>query len=273
MGKKTLKASRIISRKKSSVRNIKLTLEYDGSSFYGFQRQPHFPTVQETLEQALSKLFNSRMKIKAASGRTDAGVHAENQIVNFYTRSLLAAEKIQRGLNHYLPASVVVKKTEAVPLSFHARYDVRSKVYEYRIWNSIHRSPLSANQTWHIPVALDLKAMRSAAGYFVGTHDFRSFCVKTSLTFKKGSGDICQRGTVRTVRSVEITKREEMIRIRVEANGFLHHMVRNIVGTLVEVGQGKIGPKDVRGILLAKDRTRAGRNAPACGLRLLNVSY
>ena len=247
------------------MRNIKLVLEYNGSTFFGFQKQPGQPTIQEALEKALSSFFNHKMKISAASGRTDTGVHAEGQVVNFKTTSPHGIRQIQKGLNAYLPPPVVIKEVEEVPLDFHARYSARSKVYEYRVWNHPYRSPLLAERVFHVPQALNILAIRTAAKFFLGKHDFRSFTSVPAI--KKG------RSCVRTIKQFRISKQGYLILFHVEADGFLYHMIRNMVGTLLEVGKGKRKPEVIQTILKAKDRRLAGMTAPALGLTLLRVAY
>jgi len=247
------------------MRNIKLVLEYDGSTFFGFQKQPRRPTIQEALEKALSGFFDRKMKISAASGRTDAGVHAKGQVVNFRTASSHKLWQIQKGLNALLPSSVAVKDIEEVPSGFHARYSVWSKIYEYQIWNHSCRSPLMVGRAFHVPHPLDLGNMRKAAKAFVGRHDFRSFTSVSAI--KKGSS------CVRTVKSFQIKRRGDLITLRVEADGFLYHMIRNMTGTILEVGRGRRKPQDIKAILKAKNRCFAGVTAPAEGLTLYSVSY
>jgi tRNA pseudouridine38-40 synthase len=247
------------------MRNIKLVLEYNGSMFFGFQKQPGRPTIQEVLEKALSGFFDRRMKISAASGRTDTGVHAECQVVNFKTASAHGLKQIQKGLNALLPPSVAVKEIEEVPPDFHARYSVRSKAYEYRIWNHSCRSPLVAGRAFHVPYPLDVAKMRQAAKAFIGKHDFHSF---TSVaTMKKNS--TC----VRTIKRFQIKRQGPLILMQVEADGFLYHMIRNMAGTLLEVGRGKRKPGDIFALLKARDRRLAGMTAPAEGLTLIRVTY
>lgn len=246
-------------------RNIKLVLEYDGSSFFGFQKQPGKPTIQEALEKALSGFFDRKMKIASASGRTDTGVHAEGQVVNLKTSSTHKLWQIQKGLNALLPPSIAVKEIEEVPADFHARYSVRSKVYEYRIWNHACRSPLVAGRVFHVPFKLNFAAMRKAAKAFIGKHDFRSFTSVSAL--KKGSS------CVRRIKRFQIKRRGHLILLLVEADGFLYHMIRNMVGTLLEVGRGKRQPEEVVTILKAKDRRLAGMTAPSEGLTLIKVTY
>jgi len=248
------------------MRNIRVDLEYDGSGFYGFQRQPGRPTIQEAFEKALSRLFDHPHKICAASGRTDAGVHAREQVLNFKTFHPMPLAAIQRGLNALLPLSVVVTSVRQVPSGFHARYRVRSKQYEYCLWNHPLRSPLAGLRAYHVTPALDLSKMRSAASHLEGRHDFRSFSSERAFARK-------DKNTVRTIRRIRITRQGRRIRVAIEADGFLYHMVRNIVGMLVEVGLGKREPDCVKKILTARDRRKAGMTAPAHGLTLKKVMY
>jgi tRNA pseudouridine38-40 synthase len=216
------------------------------------------------------------MKIAAASGRTYTGVHAEGQVVNFKTASVHKLWQIQKGLNALLPPPVVVKKIEEVPLGFHARYSVRSKVYEYRIWNHSCRSPLIAGRVFHIPYVLSVAKMRQAAKAFLGKHDFSSFTspsiIKKRVTVTKSD---CHRVPccVRTIKRFQIKRQGHLILMHVEADGFLYHMIRNMAGTLLEVGRGKRNPEDVAAILRAKDRRLAGMTAPSEGLTLIRVTY
>lgn len=247
------------------MRNIKLVLEYNGSMFFGFQRQPGKPTIQEVLEKALSSFFSRKMKIAAASGRTDAGVHAAGQVVNFKTSGRQELWQIQKGLNALLPHAVVVKEIEEVPSDFHARYSARSKVYEYRLWNHPCRSPLIAGRAFHVPYRINLVKIKRAAKSFLGRHDFRSF---TSLSaIKKESS------CIRTIKRFQIKKRGALISMQVEADGFLYHMIRNKVGTLLEVGRGKRPIHDIEMLLSKKDRRLAGMTAPSEGLILIDVTY
>jgi tRNA pseudouridine38-40 synthase len=247
------------------MRNIKLVLEYNGSTFFGFQKQPGQPTIQEVLEKSLAGFFGRKMKIASASGRTDTGVHAEGQVVNFRTASARELWQIQKGLNALLPPPVVVKEIEEVPPDFHARYSVRSKVYEYRIWNHPCRSPLVAGRAFHVPYPLDIAKMRKAAKAFIGKHDFHSF---TSVAAMKKNTSC-----VRTIKRFQIKRQGHLILIHVEADGFLYHMIRNMAGTLLEVGRGKRGPEEIPAILKAKNRRLAGMTAPSKGLTLIKVTY
>ena len=247
------------------MRNIKLVLEYNGSMFFGFQKQPGWPTIQEVLEKALSGFFDRKMKIAAASGRTDTGVHAEGQVVNFKTSSTHELRQIQKGLNALLPPPVVVKEIQEVAPDFHARYSVRSKVYEYRVWNHPCRSPLIAGRAFHVPYHLNVSKMRQAAKAFLGKHDFKSFTSVSSM--KKESS------CVRMIKCFQIKRQGHLLLMHVEADGFLYHMIRNMIGTLLEVGRGKRKAEDIVSILKAKDRRLAGMTAPSEGLTLIRVTY
>ncbi len=245
------------------MRNLAIVLEYDGSRYCGFQRQPAKPTLQRELEKALKRLFGHSLKISAASGRTDAGVHATGQVVNFKTASPLALNRIYLGLNYYLPLDIAVREVREAPADFHARFSAKSKVYEYRIWNDSVRSPLRAARACHVPYKLDLTAMREAAVYLKGKHDFSAFCSTGSA----------ERDPVRTLRQLSLIKRGGDLVLRFQADGFLYHMARNIAGTLIEVGRGKLKSTDVRDFLLSRKRSRAIYNAPAHALTLVKVSY
>src|SRR3989338_2554412 len=211
------------------MRNIKLTLEYDGTHFLGFQTQKQDRTIQGELETALKKLFHKKVKV-IASGRTDSGVHAEKQIVNFHVGSNLDLAKIQFGLNHYLPKDISVRKIDEVSSSFHSQYSAKRKTYEYQVFNSRHRSPLERFRSFFFPYPLDINKMKKAAQLLCGKHDFRAF---------EASGGR-RRSAVRTIRKFEIQKKDKVISFTVEANGFLYKMVRSMVGTLLQVGSGKM---------------------------------
>ena len=248
------------------MRNLKLILEYDGTDFSGFQLQPKRPTIQEALETALSKFFNKPTKIGSASGRTDAGVHAEHQVVHVKVNHPAPVVQIQRGLNSYLPPAIAIKKVEEVDLKFHARFKARSKTYEYRVWNDPVRSPFQERAAFHVSQPLRLAAMRKAARLFVGRHDFRSFCATGKAEDKK-------KDTVRTVKKLIIKQEGSLLRFQVTADGFLYHMVRNMAGALLDVGRGRLAPAEVKKVLNLKDRRKASATAPAKGLRLIDVTY
>ncbi len=255
------------------MRNIKIILEYDGSAFFGFQKQPDHPTVQEALEKALSQLLDSPTKIQAASGRTDTGVHAEYQVVNFKTEKALPLLQIQRGLNRFLPPQIAVTEVKEEHAGFHSRFSVKSKIYEYRVWNSEARSPLKASRSFHVHYPLDLKLMKQGARLLVGKHDFKSFASLSKPSGKNSralSGE--EKNTVRTIKSLIIKKEGDLIRIRVEADGFLYRMVRNIAGTLIEMGRGKISVPELRKVMAGTNKLVI-QSAPACGLTLADVLY
>ena len=245
-------------------RNIKLILEYDGTNYHGWQSQigSGMPTIQDTLEQALSALTDETIKTYS-SGRTDAGVHALGHVANFKTESRIPPEAWAPALNHLLPNDIRVLMSEEVPEDFHARFSALGKFYNYRILNRREPSALYRKYAWHVNLRLNLKKMRLAAASFVGKHDFSAF---------RGSG--CTAKTpVRTIKAVVIKKTADFVEIGIEADAFLQHMARNIAGTLVEVGLGRFRPDDVKHMLTSRDRTKAGRTAPPQGLYLVKVYY
>ena len=244
-------------------RNFRLLLEYDGGQYHGWQRQQGVLTVQETVESRLEIMLGGPVSVRA-SGRTDAGVHARGQVVNFYGRTALSPEEIQRGLNGLLPPDIVVLQAEEVHESFHSRFSAVGKIYEYSILNRPIPSALERNIAWHIRQALDLASMREALRRFEGTHDFSSFMATGSSVVS----------TERTMLRAELEESgASRFKMVFEANGFLRHMVRNIVGTVVEVGRGRRNPADMAAILAGRDRRLAGMTAPAHGLCLLSVRY
>jgi tRNA pseudouridine38-40 synthase len=246
------------------VPTFRLTLEYDGGDFAGWQVQPgDRRTVQGTLEEALARITGQRPRVTGA-GRTDAGVHAEGQVASLVVDTGLGPGALARALNGVLPADLSVVDARLAPEGFHARYDARSKLYRYALWNGEARSPLRASRTHRVVTRLDLAAMRSAAAALVGTHDFASFQTAGSPV----------RSTVRTLLRLDLEGEPRgEIRILVEADGFLRHMVRILAGTLIEVGLGRREARALPGVLAARDRSRAGRTAPARGLTLLHVWY
>jgi tRNA pseudouridine38-40 synthase len=246
------------------TRNIKLILEYDGTNYHGWQSQAGSgsPTIQETLEQALSSLTGEQTKTYS-SGRTDAGVHALGHVANFKTESSIPSQAWAPAINHFLPDDIRVLVSEEVPRDFHARYSARGKFYTYRILNRRASSALYRNYAWHVSLRLNLKNMRLAAASLVGKHDFSAF---------RGSG--CTAKTpVRTIQSMVLKRKGDFVEIVIEADAFLQHMARNIAGTLVEVGLGRFSPDEVKCILASRDRTTAGRTAPPQGLYLVTVNY
>ena len=244
-------------------KKIRLILAYDGSRYHGWQRQKNALTIQEVLESGLQKMTGVPMSL-IASGRTDAGVHALHQVCHFLTHSEIAPDAFRRGLNSLLGPDIFVKSAEVVPMAFHARYTVKSKTYEYRILNRREPDVFQRLYSWHIPMSLRTDEIRKSLELLVGRHDFTSF--KSA-----GSGNI---NPVREILRAEVHNFEGgLLHLVFEADGFLRHMVRNIVGTLVYVGLGKLDAEKFAQILAMKDRRRAGIKAPAQGLFLKMVQY
>ena len=262
----------VTSHKLQVTRNIKLTIEYDGTDFYGFQKQPNQPTIQQALEIALQKLFQKKTPLTSASSRTDAGVHAEAQVAHFKTTSLLPVYRIERALNHFLPESIAIIKAEDVSESFHARFQPLSKIYEYWIWNDFARPVLLRNRAYHCPQSLNFAAIKKAAQFLIGKHDFRAFTSEKKIAKGRVAPDK-KTSFIRTVKKCSIQKRDKVIIFTIQADGFLYHMVRNFIGTLVAVGKGKLKPADVKKILKSHDRKAAAATLPACGLTLKKVIY
>lgn len=246
------------------MRNIKLIIEYDGAHYHGWQAQPgsDMQTIQETMELAVSRLAGEEIKIHS-SGRTDAGVHALGHVVNFMTSSPIPPEGWAPALNRILPPDIRVISSSLAAPDFHSRYSATGKLYRYLIINRPAQSALYRNHAWHVKRPLNIRSMRLAARHLIGRHDFSSF----------RSADCNAKNPVRTVRKIDIKKRGEFVEIFIEADAFLMHMARNIVGTLVEAGLGRFRPGHVKEILDARDRTQAGRAAPARGLYLVKVFY
>jgi len=247
----------------TAPRNIKLVLEYDGTDLSGWQRQANGPTVQQHLEEALAAMCGAPVRVTGAS-RTDAGVHALGQVANFRTGRDIPLHGFRRGLNSSLPPSIAVVGAAEVPLEFHARFSARGKHYRYAVLARQDPSPLAARTSWHRPRPLDLEAMQRAAASIVGERDFSAF---------RAAG--CTAATaVREVTEVSVHRAErDLILFDVRGNAFLRNMVRILVGTLVEVGQGQIDPANLPEILESRERTRAGQTAPAQGLCLVEVYY
>ena len=244
------------------MRNLKLTIAYDGTPFHGWQIQPNVPTVQGEVQGALEKLFNHDV-IVTGSGRTDAGVHAHGQVANVYTVRTMDTDAVLRGANALLPVEIRVAEVEEVEPEFHARHSAKSKTYEYHVWRQRIVSPFHCRYVYAFPYVLDSEAMEAAAGRFVGTHDFTSFSATNS--------EIEDR--VRTVFAAEWERAQDEWVFRITGSGFLQYMVRTIVGTLLHVGQGKIGTDEISRILDARDRKLAGPTAPPHGLHLVQVKY
>lgn len=239
-----------------------LRVSYDGTNYHGWQIQPGQRTVQGVLENCLARLTGGFEKL-IASGRTDAGAHALDQVVNFYTSSSLTPAIIGRALNSLLPRDIVVREAISASEGFHARYSAKSKLYLYLILNRPYPSPFYSRYSWYISYPLDINKMEEAASFLRGTHDFSSFRAASCNA----------RTSIRHLYRLELERRDSFLLFWVEANAFLQHMVRNIVGTLVEVGRKKYEPEYVEEVLRAKDRTKAGPTAPAQGLFLYRVDY
>lgn len=244
------------------MRNIKLTLAYDGTDFHGWQRQPSLRTVQQTLEDALHELTGERLNT-TASGRTDAGVHALGQVVHFLTVSNHSTDTFVRALNALLSPDVRVYSAEDKPQAFHATLDARCKRYRYVIDNGRYADPFQLRYAWHISRPLDIEKMAAASASLRGRHDFHSF--ETDWPNRTSS--------VRTILDLAIGRTGSRVTIEAEADGFLYNMVRSIAGTLMLVGAGRRPESWVGEVLAAADRTAAGPTAPAKGLFLLQVHY
>ncbi len=246
------------------MRTLKLTLAYDGTDFHGWQVQPGLPTIQGELERVLGEIEGKPVPV-AGSGRTDAGVHALAQVASLSLENPIPLLNLRRAMNRLLAPAIRVLEVEEAPPGFHARFSARFKLYEYRLWRGEICPPMSWRYLCHHPYPLDLEAMREAAPQFEGTHDFRSLAAA-------GEEDE-QTNTVRTVLSSRLEIDGDLLRYRVCGAGFLHHMVRNMVGTLLEVGKGNCRPADIARILASADRTQAGPTAAARGLFLVEVGY
>lgn len=244
-------------------RNFKLTIEYDGTGYSGWQRQKDQPTVQGAIEAALATLTGASIPLKG-SGRTDAGVHALSQVANFHATTRLGTKELQKGLNALTPEDIVITSCETVPLDFHARFDAREKTYQYRIGNRPIPAAIGRQYAWFIRRPLDVEAMKEALAHFQGIRDFKAF---------ESTGSP-RAHTIRNL-SRAVLGREPcgILTVTLTANGFLRGMVRNIVGTLVEVGVGRLVPDAIPGILGTRNRNNAGAAAPPHGLFLVSVAY
>ncbi len=245
-----------------AIRNIKLTIQYDGSDYYGWQIQPGKRTIQGELERALSDLTGTFIKVNGAS-RTDAGVSALGQVANFSLDSPIPTENLIKALNHRLPRDIVVTEAVEADQTFDASSSAKSKLYRYTIFTAKKRNVLKTRNCWHRPAALDIAAMDAAAKMLIGKKDFKSFASAADQ----------RENSIRTVMQCQVTQEDNWVYIDIEADRFLYNMVRNIVGTLVEIGRGKWKPKKINQILEAKTRTAAGPIAPAAGLCLMWIKY
>ncbi|MFI3312491.1 MAG: tRNA pseudouridine(38-40) synthase TruA [Eubacteriales bacterium] len=245
------------------MKNYRMDLAYDGTRYQGWQRlKPQDATIQGKLEDALSRILEQPVEI-SGSGRTDGGVHAKNQVANFHVETDMTPQQMLAQLRHYLPGDIgVLDLQEAVP-RFHARLSAVEKTYVYRVWNSPAPNVFQRKYVHQLPATLDVEAMKLAAKNLCGTHDFRSFCSNRKM----------KKSTVRTIHSLDIRCDGYEVDFVVRGDGFLHHMVRILVGTLLEVGLGKRDALSMADILSAKKREMAGETAPACGLILQEVVY
>ena len=242
--------------------NIKVVLEYDGSDFAGWQQQAHGRTVEAELKRALRAITGQDLKVYAA-GRTDAGAHAEGQVVSFQTESGISPHRLVAALNAKLPADVAVLSAEEVPDEFHARYSARWRRYRYRYIDRPSRAALERGRCWHVRGPLDADAMSQAAKALVGRHDWTSYC----------SASEPLDGRVREMRSARVTRHGDVVELELVAEGFLRGLARSIAGALAEVGRGRRPPEWVGEVLAARDRRRAAKTAPAGGLTLVEVIY
>jgi tRNA pseudouridine38-40 synthase len=254
--------------RKSWMRNLKLILSYDGSEFSGWQVQPQAPTVQGTLATAIGRVTGEKV-LPQGSGRTDRGVHAQAQVATFSTQSAIPSENLVKALNDILPKSVRILQANEVPPEFHARKSARAKTYQYRIYRAAICPPFLARYVWHFPYPLDESAMSCAAKFVVGEHDFTSFA---AVDPERGREDQ-EISNLRTLLWSEWKREADELIYTVKGTGFLHHMVRNLVGTFVLAGKGTLKPDQIGEILAARDRSASGATAPACGLCLLSVEY
>lgn len=258
------------------MRNLSLEIEYDGTNYCGWQVQTGHRSqvsghrfqvtrrrsIQGTIEKTLKRILQEKVKL-IASGRTDAGAHAKAQVANFKTHSNIPSDKLQKALNALLPKDISISRVTDVPRNFHSRFQAKSKVYRYTILNRAYPSALLNNKVYFFSHPLDVLIMQKEARCLLGTHNFKSF----------QASDTKERRASRTIKKIKIAKKNGLIYIDIEANSFLYHMVRNIVGTLIEAGRGRFKPGTIRKILLNCDRRLSGPTIPASGLCLVKVNY
>ena len=244
------------------MRNIKLTIEYDGTSYGGWQKQKNNRTIQQCIEEAIKLLTGEEVEL-IGSSRTDAGVHAKGMVANFITNSKIPSDKFREAINTKLPDDIGIIKSEKVDKNFHSRYDSKGKTYCYTLVNRYEKVCLGRSYVYQVRDELNYNLMKDAAKYFLGKHDFKAF--KTNGSSVKTS--------VRTISGLELELKGDVLKIFISADGFLYNMVRIIVGTLIEVGKGKIKPEDIESIIRNGDRSKAGPCVPPNGLVLEKVFY
>lgn len=244
-------------------RNFKLVIEYDGSSYHGWQKQNHNDTIQGEIEKVIYTITREKADL-SGSGRTDAGVHAYGQVANFISSTKHSIESLHKGFNCLLPDDIVIKEFEEVDLDFHSQYNAKKKTYHYKIINQHLPIAIRRQYAWHLRKNLNMEAMQEAANYLIGSHDFKSF---------ENVGSPRTHTTRCITKACVFRENPNYIIFEVEANGFLKYMVRNIVGTLVDVGFEKIPPTGFKNILESLDRKNAGQTAPPHGLYLKEVNY
>ena len=244
------------------MRNLRLVIEYDGTRYGGWQRQKNSITIQQRLEEAIEKIVHERVNVTGA-GRTDAGVHALGQVANFRTGSHIPAPTFVPAINAHLPEDIAVRGADEAPVDFHARYDARARHYRYVMLNDPVRTALGRAYCYCVWPQLDVPSMHEAAQSLLGEHDFSAFETESSA----------DRGSVRRIERVEPWRDGPYVFFEIIGNAFLYNMVRAIVGTLIQVGHGKVSPHDFADVLAKRDRALAGPNVPACGLCLVEVRY
>jgi tRNA pseudouridine38-40 synthase len=258
----------------TTSRTFKLTLEYDGAAFFGWQVQPDRRTVQSEVERAIEHVTGKRVRIQGAS-RTDAGVHALGQVASFACATRLSAAALAKALNAVLPSDAAVLSCVEAESDFHARHDARGKHYAYRILNRAAPSPLERDRSFHVRESLDVAAMDEAARHVLGEHDFRAFETEATLRRREleEKGRPSEKASVRTVTDVRVRRSGSLVVLDIAGTGFLYNMVRSLAGTLVQVGRGRRPPSDLAAIVASRQRARAGPTAPPRGLFLVEVFY
>lgn len=244
------------------MKRFKMIVAYDGTNYNGFARQPNGVTIQETLEEAISKIVQHEVRTLGA-GRTDQGVHAKGQCVTFDSETKVPAEKLAKAINSQLPLDISVKSVEEVSMNFQPRFGAKRKTYRYQILNAQVRDPFLYKYSLQYPYKLDIELMQEAANEMVGKHDFACFCSAGSSV----------KDTVREIYSIDIRKHEDLVTVDICGNGFLYNMVRIIIGTLLRVNEGKLSTGDIKKIINGRDRQKAGPTVPPQGLTMLEIIY